>query len=89
MQSLGYDGLIDNLYGQYAAFEPNQIKSATGNVGDFDLNSSNITKAKGGSVKSRLAQKKTNGYATGGLVAKYNPNEIDEIANMVREGIYG
>ena len=39
---LGYDGLIDSLYGQYATFYPNQIKSATDNNGDFDPRSNNI-----------------------------------------------
>ena len=38
----GYDGLIDNLYGQYAVFEPTQIKSATDNIGIFDKNNPDI-----------------------------------------------
>jgi hypothetical protein len=42
----GYDGLIDNLYGQYAVFKPNQIKSAIGNRGTFDPNSADMTKAR-------------------------------------------
>ncbi len=36
LQNNGYDGLIDNIYGQYAVFEPTQIKSATDNIGTFD-----------------------------------------------------
>lgn len=40
---LGYDGLIDNLYNQYAVFEPTQIKSVE-NQGTFDLNNPNIYK---------------------------------------------
>jgi hypothetical protein len=42
LESKGYDGLIDNLYGQYAVFYPNQIKSATENNGKFSKNSNNI-----------------------------------------------
>lgn len=38
----GYDGLIDNIYGQYAVFEPTQIKSATDNIGTFDRNNPDI-----------------------------------------------
>ena len=44
----GYDGLIDKLYNQYAVFKPNQIKSAIGNNGDFNLNSSNINERTSG-----------------------------------------
>jgi hypothetical protein len=38
-----YDGLIDNLYGQYAVFKANQLKSATNNKGTFNSKSDNIT----------------------------------------------
>jgi len=38
---LGYDGLIDNLYNQYAVFQPNQIKSVD-NDGSFDLDDDDI-----------------------------------------------
>lgn len=40
VKEFGYDGLIDNLYGQYAVFEPNQIKSIN-NKGTWS-NSDNI-----------------------------------------------
>lgn len=36
----------------YIAFKPNQIKSATGNNGDFDPDNDDITKAAGGAVKA-------------------------------------
>ncbi|MCD8180979.1 MAG: hypothetical protein LUF26_05810, partial [Firmicutes bacterium] len=42
LQKQGYDGLIDNLYGQYAVFNPEQIKSATDNVGTFDKNNPDV-----------------------------------------------
>lgn len=38
---LGYDGLIDNTYNQYAVFFPNQIKSVE-NDGSFDIDDDNI-----------------------------------------------
>lgn len=53
----GYDGLIDNLYGQYAVFNSEQIKSATDNIGTFDGGNEDIryslddSEEKTGSVK--------------------------------------
>ncbi len=43
LQSLGYDGLMDNSYGQYAAFDSNQIKSVE-NIGTFDPTNPDIYK---------------------------------------------
>lgn len=40
--SRGYDGLIDNLYGQYAVFKSTQVKSATDNIGTFDGDNADI-----------------------------------------------
>jgi hypothetical protein len=45
---LGYDGLIDNLYNQYATFEPNQIKLADGTNTTFDANNPDIRFGDGG-----------------------------------------
>ncbi len=42
LAEFGYDGLIDKDYDQYATFEPNQIKSATDNVGTFDNSNPDI-----------------------------------------------
>lgn len=39
----GYDGVIDMRSGQVVAFRPEQIKSTTGNNGDFDGANPNIT----------------------------------------------
>lgn len=38
----GYDGILDAETGGMAVFEPEQIKSATGNNGQFDPNDANI-----------------------------------------------
>jgi hypothetical protein len=38
----GYDGIIDDISGGIAVFESNQIKSASGNNGNYDSNSGNI-----------------------------------------------
>lgn len=38
----GYDGVIGS--GEYVVFEPDQIKSAIGNAGKFDINDPDITK---------------------------------------------
>lgn len=46
LQAMGYDGIIyEPPYGdrQYVVFNPEQIKSATGNRGTFDPTSANIT----------------------------------------------
>lgn len=54
LEGLGYDGIIDSTVSEkfnmdmnddtthYIAFEPNQIKSATGNNGNFDASDANI-----------------------------------------------
>lgn len=47
LKSTGFDGIImlgevDENYKNYIAFDPSQIKSATGNVGTFDANNPNI-----------------------------------------------
>lgn len=42
LQKKGYDGLIDKMYGQAAVFSPEQIKSATNNIGTFDRSESDI-----------------------------------------------
>jgi len=49
--SRGYDGVkLDDVY---VVFEPEQIKSATDNAGDFNPNNPDITMAKGGLIKSK------------------------------------
>lgn len=40
LQAQGFDGVI--LSDAYVVFEPNQIKSATGNIGTFDVNNPDI-----------------------------------------------
>ncbi|MDO4936173.1 MAG: hypothetical protein Q4E42_05950 [Phascolarctobacterium sp.] len=41
LQKNGHDGVVHPM-GMYVAFDPNQIKSATGNNGNFSLDSNNI-----------------------------------------------
>ena len=53
LKKLGHDGLIVNEGTDnetYIAFNPNQIKSAIGNRGTYDINEADINKAKGGQV---------------------------------------
>jgi len=45
LQSMGYDGVIDFFPNEIIAFSPSQIKSATGNNGNFDPKNSDMTKA--------------------------------------------
>lgn len=42
LKAKGYDGIIDPAMDVYVAFEPEQVKSAIGNNGDFDPNSPKI-----------------------------------------------
>lgn len=47
-KNLGHDGIIGKLGDktkEFVVFEPNQIKSATGNNGDYDQNTSNINES--------------------------------------------
>ena len=48
----GYDGIVVKIGGinEYIPFSPNQIKSATGNRGTYDITDPDIRKAKGGLV---------------------------------------
>jgi hypothetical protein len=58
----GFDGIIANegKYKTFGTFDPTQIKSATGNNGQFDPSNPDITKARGGNVR--------HGYAADGSV---------------------
>ena len=68
LNSRGYDGVVYSnrvenpvmKTNSYIAFHPHQIKSATGNNGQFDPTSPRINEARGGDVE---------GYATKGAVA--------------------
>ena len=54
LKSKGYDGVImmrDGVPHEYIAHDPNQIKSAIGNQGTYNLNDNDITKADGGDVE--------------------------------------
>jgi len=51
---LGYDGLIDNLYNQYAVFEPEQIKLADGTNTSFDGNNPDIRFNGGGNISKEF-----------------------------------
>lgn len=54
LKGLGYDGVVIKDKGapdNYVAFEPTQIKSATGNRGTFDPLEPEVNKAKGGKVR--------------------------------------
>src|SRR5690606_27729870 len=60
LEKLGYDGIeygntVEGFFGNtaYNAFRPEQIKSATGNVGTFDPASPNITQLEGVEVEER------------------------------------
>jgi hypothetical protein len=84
LKAEGHDGLLikanpKGLAGgnefssdNWVAFEPTQIKSATGNRGTYDINEPDLNKAHGGSV--RMAQ--------GGSVSAYDADLVDAIANQ-------
>jgi len=54
LEKMGYDGYMDATDPKYAkeivAFQPNQIKSAIGNRGTYDIDDPDITKANGGDI---------------------------------------
>ena len=54
LEKQGYDGMVlpDEEFGgeSWVAFRPEQIKSAIGNRGTYDINEADITKATGGAV---------------------------------------
>ena len=53
-QAQGYDGLMlyhtDGTLGEVVSYNPNAVKSAIGNRGTYDIEETDITKAKGGQV---------------------------------------
>jgi len=53
IKDLGHDSVYvkENGIKNLGVFDPNQIKSAIGNRGTYDLNNPDITKAQGGSIK--------------------------------------
>ena len=51
MKAIGYDGVIDNTRGYIGAFDANQIKSATDNIGTFDSGNNDIRFSIGGVLK--------------------------------------
>ena len=67
----GHDGAIVRIGGndEYIAFYPEQIKSATGNRGTYDITDPDINKAGGGIIK-HMSLRKPKRMAEGG-----NPNE--------------
>jgi len=68
---------------EYIVFEPTQLKSAIGNRGTYDPNDPDIGKARGGIID------KSSGYADGGLVSTYDEAKVNDLADQIREGIYG
>jgi hypothetical protein len=44
LEAEGFDGIYNPEVGEYIAFRPTQIKSATGNNGEFNPNNPDITK---------------------------------------------
>ena len=76
LQRRGYDGLIDNLYGQYAVFNSKQIKSATDNIGTFDKNNADI----------RYSIKKNETDTDKNLVAIHNLSEKKLKENLALGG---
>ena len=93
LQRRGYDGLIDNLYGQYAVFNSEQIKSATDNIGTFDKNNADIRyssqKSKPTTVHS-VSKKLISDY---GVESKVKPSDISEaiadITFKINDTYYG
>jgi hypothetical protein len=69
LEAMGHDGYMDATDSKYAkeivAFYPNQIKSALGNRGTYDINDPDINKAAGGAV-----QKDVGGLAKKGKAKK-------------------
>ena len=62
----GHDSIVINIGGdrEIIVFDPNKIKSATGNRGTYDINDPDVNKAKGGLVSQEPK------YGPGGAIAK-------------------
>lgn len=98
LEEQGYDGIVlpDEEFGgeSWVAFRPEQIKSAIGNRGTYDIEDPDINKADGGAVRMQvggLAKLGTKGAAKGvtkvknktGLIASDLIDEDPEIAKRM------
>lgn len=73
----GYDGIINEAYNEIVVFEPTQIKSATGNVGTFDVTNPDIRfQRRQGDIGAALEDRVDNDFDT--LVEEYNKLEGTE-----------
>jgi len=79
MKKAGFDSYIDYEHGVrspegptgIAVFHPHQVKSATGNNGNFNPSNPDITKADGGDVE---------GYGEGGFIPHGDPRRDENLA---------
>lgn len=82
LQTEGYDGVIrefDGAIDEYIAFEPNQIKSASENVGTFDANNPDI--------RYRTASEETRPRAIAAQAQTLSTAEIEEYVNEVAKSL--
>jgi hypothetical protein len=66
----GYDGIINEAYNEIVVFKPTQIKSATGNVGTFDVTNPDIRFSKQQDIGAALEDRVDNDFDA--LVKEYN-----------------
>jgi len=88
VKSRGHDGIIYNgALGnkEIVAFNPTQIKSATGNNGQFDPTSPRINEARGGDVRAHHAGGGRAGYATMGGVPLSEDDQIAQAVSTARQ----
>jgi len=89
----GYDGLMQYRYGELGevvSYNPNAIKSATGNRGTFDINDPDLSKATGGAVHmaggGRTPKYPWERYPQPKKVAEMRAREINPVAGAVKKG---
>ena len=90
LQALGYDGVMyrdeAGVLQEVVAFQPTQVKSATGNKGTYDMTKPDINEAKGGLV--RMAEGGSSNYhpdVQDALKAgRITPNQAKWMSNYAR-----
>lgn len=97
----GYDGIIHKANGMYVVFSPEQIKSATDNIGTFDKNNPDIRYSKeimSAEEKRKLREAERNAYlerqlvatnAFGGKAKAIAPSTKNKIAKQIASGMPG
>lgn len=86
----GYDGIINEAYNEIVAFDPRQIKSATGNIGTFDPTKTDIRYSKRATgIFNGLNQQVNNLPGMNSQLAEDFKNSMSNVPDKIRGAALG